>query len=323
MLRIVKNSNLCLEHFQNIKSVNHVKNTIERILNNGGLFKKDGNSMVLTHILETDDINFLNLINKNSILKRLICIEPEDISSFIRLTQSRYPDIYDVNSILYKCIYNIFVDHGYDKSINLNKYEFIKNIGLESCPYCNRSYIYTLDRNRNIKPEIDHFYPKNLYPILALSYYNLIPSCPTCNGLGAKSNKDTHTLNLKSPYLIESDDFKFNFRIKTLNILNPLTNIDKDSIDIFFEKEIINQSDVFGLEELYKQHRDIVIELYIKVNHQYVNKYIDYLHSYNGLTFSDDEIYRLITCGYKNEQDHHKRPLSKLIRDISKELGLI
>ncbi len=96
MLRIVKNSNLCLEHFQNIKSVNHVKNTIERILNNGGLFKKDGNSMVLTHILETDDINFLNLINKNSILKRLICIEPEDIS----FSNLQYAQFKAVNTLL-------------------------------------------------------------------------------------------------------------------------------------------------------------------------------------------------------------------------------
>ena len=77
------------------------------------------------------------------------------------------------------------------------------------------------------------------------------------------------------------------------------------------------------MSELYKQHRDIVLELYIKAKHQYVRKYIDYLHSYDGLTFSDDEIYRLITCGYQNETEHHKRPLSKLIKDISEELGLV
>ncbi|MAD42370.1 MAG: hypothetical protein CL623_08270 [Arcobacter sp.] len=322
MLTIAKNNNLCNEHYNTIKNVNHVKSTMERILRNGGLRKKI-NGVMAFHTLSPNDIQFLNKINRNSFLKRLICIKPENIRTFIEATQTKYPDIYDTNTLLYKCVYNIFVKHGYEKSENLNKYEFIKNIGLESCPYCNRSYIYTLNRNKNIKPEIDHFYPKGLYPILALSYYNLIPSCPTCNGLGAKSNQDSYLLNLKNPYLIENDDFKFNFKIKTLNILNPLSDIDKDSVEIFFEKKVPNQANVFGLEELYKEHRDVIIELYIKTKHQYVNKYVDYLHSYNGLTFSEDEIYRLITSGYKDEKDHHKRPLSKLIKDISDELGLV
>ncbi len=322
MLKITKNNYLCKEHYKHIKNAKHIKNTIKRILRDGGLYKKDAGRMTLNSLSDTD-IQFLDKLNKNNFLQSIICIEPENISSFLQSTMITYPDIYNDSTLLYKCIYNIFVDHGYNKSVNLNKYEFIKNIGLGTCPYCNRSYIYTLDRNTNIKPEIDHFYPKDLYPILALSYYNLIPSCPTCNGLGAKSNKDTYRLNLKSPYLIESDDFKFNFKIKTLNILNPLTNIDKDSVEIFLENQILNHSNVFGLEELYKEHSDIVIELYIKAKHQYVRKYVDYLRSYNGLTFSEDEIYRLITSGYNSEDEYHKRPLSKLIKDISDELGLI
>lgn len=242
MLTIAKNNNLCNEHYNTIKNVNHVRNTIQRVLRDGGLYKKSGNNMVLTYILSNDDRTFLNKINNDNALKKLICIKAENLRKFIQLTQVKYPEIYNTNSVLYKCIYNIFVTHGYEKPINLNKYEFIKNIGLDSCPYCNRSYIYTLDRNRDIKPEIDHFYPKGLYPILALSYYNLIPSCPTCNGLGAKSSQDSYLLNLKNPYLIENDDFKFNFKIKTLNILNPLSAIDKDSVEIFFEKEIPNQA---------------------------------------------------------------------------------
>ncbi|MDD2358549.1 MAG: hypothetical protein PHX13_11630 [Thiovulaceae bacterium] len=321
MLTIAKNNNLCHEHYTTIKNVNRIRHTIQRILRDGGLYKKITENISLL-ALSNDDRQFLNKLNKNSVLKRIICIEPENIRAFIQSTQLKYSDIYDTSTLLYKCIYNIFVKHGYEELANLNKYEFIKNIGLESCPYCNRSYIYTLNRNTKIKPEIDHFYPKDLYPILAISYYNLIPSCPTCNGLGAKSNQDSFALNLKNPYLMNSDDFKFNFNIKTLNILNPLSNIDKDSVEIFFENEVPNQADVFGLEELYKEHRDIVIELYIKAKHQYVKNYVDYLHSYSGLTFSDDEIYRLITCGYKNENEHHKRPLSKLIKDISDELGL-
>lgn len=317
MLKIEKNEALAIGHYHHTKM--NIQRRIRNILKDGGLYTYINKKRSLTYRLNDKDRHFLKLISRNNILKNIITLKPERMRAFIWKSKKKFPNIYAQNNVIYKCIYNIFVDIGYKK---LDKYQFIENIGLGSCPYCNRCYIYTLDRNRNIKPEIDHFYPKDFYPILAMSYYNLIPSCPTCNGFGAKSNQDTYKLKLKNPYLLKHNDFKFNFAVTSLNILNPLSNIDKDSVKIFFEKEIPNQSEVFGLSELYKEHRDVVIELYIKANHEYVKKYVDYLHSYKGLTFSDDEIYRLITCSYKDEKEHHKRPLSKLVRDISKELGI-
>jgi hypothetical protein len=323
MLNIKKVNSFEINHLNNIER--NLKKTIRRIINDGGLKKKnDTGKIVLLTILSPRDKYVLSLLlHHNDLLIKIISLEAKEIRVMIKYTKKHYPDIYNKNTVLYKCIYNIFVTHGYEDSNNLDKYQFIKNIGLETCPYCNRNYIYTIAKNKKIKAEIDHFYPKDLYPILALSYFNLIPSCSTCNGLGAKSNQDTYTLKLRNPYLIKPSDFKFDFDIKSLNILNPISNIDKESIDIIFEKEIQNHSKVFGLTELYSEHRDIVIELYIKAKHHYVREYIDYLRSYDGILFSDDEIYRLITCGYKNEIDFHKRPLSKLIKDISEELDFL
>ncbi|MFY0254214.1 hypothetical protein ACDQ55_09700 [Chitinophaga sp. 30R24] len=34
---------------------------------------------------------------------------------------------------------------------------------------------------RVVRPDFDHFFPKNQYPLLSLSFYNLIPSCSICN----------------------------------------------------------------------------------------------------------------------------------------------
>jgi hypothetical protein len=39
--------------------------------------------------------------------------------------------------------------------------------------------------------------------------------------------------------------------------------------------------------------------------------------------FTDDEIYRYLFSNYKQDKDLHKRPLSKLIKDISEELGIL
>ncbi|HIQ45437.1 MAG TPA: hypothetical protein EYH47_22100 [Pseudomonas oleovorans] len=52
------------------------------------------------------------------------------------------------------------------------------------CPYCQQSLavtIYRDKRSKALRPTLDHFYPKHEYPYLALSLYNLIPSCYPCN----------------------------------------------------------------------------------------------------------------------------------------------
>ena len=41
------------------------------------------------------------------------------------------------------------------------------------------------------------------------------------------------------------------------------------------------------------------------------------------MEYDKEELLRLITCGYVTDEDLHRRPLSKLIKDVSKELGLV
>jgi hypothetical protein len=55
----------------------------------------------------------------------------------------------------------------------------------------------------------------------------------------------------------------------------------------------------------------------------YSDSYIDELFDrYSGILFSSkEELMRLITCGYISDDDINKRPLSKLIKDISEDLG--
>jgi len=316
MLRIETNQNLVDKHVE--KVYENIQNRIDTIIRNGGL---QNQKRELVSALVARDIAFLEFIKKETVLKKILKATPLQLRAFIKWINTKYPDATDDTKVLYRCLYNIFVTHGYNKPNNLNKFQFIKNIGLETCPYCNRSSIYTIGRNKMIKPEIDHFYPKSLYPILAISYFNLIPSCPTCNGLGAKSSQDSYALELKNSYEIEANDFKFSFEINNVSMLHPL--MDKESIEIFFETQIEEHSRVFGLDLLYAENRDVVLELYLKAKHEYVREYIDYLYSYEGLEFTDADIYRFITCGYRDDKDLHKRPLSKLIRDISEKLGLL
>lgn len=56
-----------------------------------------------------------------------------------------------------------------------------RQLGVKVCPYCNRMYTTTLFGENKIRPDFDHFYPKSKYPYLAVSLFNLIPSCSMCN----------------------------------------------------------------------------------------------------------------------------------------------
>ena len=76
--------------------------------------------------------------------------------------------------------------------------------------------------------------------------------------------------------------------------------------------------------DVYENHKDIVAEL-LQKREIYSDSYIDdLLNQYEGSLFKNrEDLLRLITCGYVSDEDLHKRPLSKLIKDISEELKLI
>jgi len=140
-------------------------------------------------------------------------------------------------------------------------YYFVKALGLKSCPYCNRNYIFVVDsENGKLRPEIDHFYPKSIYPFLAMSFYNLIPSCQICNH--TKSNKIKE--NLENPYDVKTNSYCFTYTPQSIEfsiVEKEKYNLDSFEIDINGNPDNL---EIFHLKELYKQHKDIVLELLIK-----------------------------------------------------------
>ena len=137
------------------------------------------------------------LENENN-LKIFILLQPMDLTNLIQNIYKKFPKSHYPKESINRIFYRIFVDYGYDK---IDKLKFIQKIALGSCPYCNRNYIFSINKKSSVKAEIDHFYPKSIYPYLAISYFNLIPSCPTCNGFGAKEGKDTfYSYPITNPY---------------------------------------------------------------------------------------------------------------------------
>ena len=309
MLKIDKKPDLVKTFLD--KYIDDVHKKLKKNIDEG--FKYNNKKISLSKM----DKKFLEQKFSKDKIKHIIQANTDELKSIIE-DLSKKVDLHNKHTKLYKAIYNAFVMNGYNK---LDKFEFIKNIGLKSCPYCNRSYIYTINKNKNLKPEIDHFYPKTLYPYLAISYYNLIPSCPVCNGFGAKGSKDSYKDELKNPYDIDYDDFQFIIEINSADIEN--NTICEDSIEIKLKSKIDANNEYFQIENLYKEHCDIVVDLYHKIKQKYNPSYIELLNKdIEGLELIEEDIYRFITCGYFNDNELHKRPLSKLIKDITQELGI-
>lgn len=220
-------------------------------------------------------------------------------------------------------LYNLFISSVYDKTDRFSKLDFIKDINLDTCLYCNRGYIYYLSGvdGTDIKPEIDHFYPKAKYPFLGLSFYNLIPSCQICNGGDAKGSKDPNDEDLVNPYELDDENFKFTYKISKIDVLRPLAS--KYNVEVKLRSRLEGNNRVFKLERLYQQHSDHVLELIIKSQCKYPTVVRDYLKSYKGLAFDNHEIDRIIVGNYTRPEDVGKRPLAKMYQDIARELKLL
>jgi len=263
--------------------------------------------------------------NLNYSLKNIIVAKPQKLQEiqnyFLSLKSGQKANL---KKMLKE--YDIFTNK---KKIKYNAYELAKKLNVNICPYCNRNYTFTVinevDGKREeelTRPEFDHFISKKKYPILALSFYNLIPSCHICNS----TLKGESQVELLNPYLDNfNEKAKFSLKLKESTFYHSIKGFEielkeNDSNDIKTQNTI----STFRLKELYNNHKDIILEL-IQKQAIYNDSYLDELLSqYEGTLFKNrEDLQRLIICGYINDDEINKRPLSKLIKDISKELELI
>ena len=221
-------------------------------------------------------------------------------------------------------------------TIKLNKKALVRIAGINVCPYCNRNFINVTEEANT--SQLDHFFPKNEYPLFALCFYNLIPSCYGCN------NKKSTSKFYISPYdesITDIDELlKFSLNIKSADFINNSESIDiiiKDDISeeelkqleskdkLSVRQKLLKDKYVIDTRSLYKLHADIVQELLWK--HEIYNK--DYksglyqIFADSGKYFSDFEIDRMIVGYYTDKENYGNRPLSKMVTDISKEIGLV
>lgn len=208
-------------------------------------------------------------------------------------------------------------------AIRKSAYKILKKMKVNVCPYCNRQYTYTLENN-SIRPQFDHFYPKSLYPYLAVSIFNLIPSCSICNQ--AKSSLDTYNEPILYPY---EDEFgeSAKFALDTNDIKSFLgigenfeLSINYSEMDSAVQDKIKKQNDVLHLERIYNMHKDYVCDITLN---QYINsddRINEILLKFPDLFDSKEDVLSVLHMNDIRRDNWGKRPLSKLTHDILKNI---
>lgn len=212
-------------------------------------------------------------------------------------------------------------------------YELAEKLSVRSCLYCNRNYTLTVKKgNRKTdkitRPEFDHFFDKDDNPLLALSIYNLIPSCKICNST-LKGRKKFNLNNNLHPYIDDVIKF-YKYKYIPHDVKSILGGASKLAVEIevnsgipSVDKKITNSKEIFKLEEIFSSHSDELKDLF-DIKHRFSDRYFEELFKkYNALGLNYDEVYKVVFGTYYQEKDFSKRPFSKIKNDILKELGII
>ena len=215
--------------------------------------------------------------------------------------------------------YDLFVEKA---STRYDAYQLAESLNIKTCIYCNRNYtstVFTSDGRKLTRPQFDHYFNKATYPLLAISFYNLIPSCPVCNS----SIKGTAEMNLNEylhPY-VDDEIEKIRF---TYAYSSDLKSDPKVKIVAPNSLKARNTVEAFALEEIYGSHTSELSDL-LKTRQYFSDRYLSLLSSHllRDVKTSKEEIYRIVFGTEYDESNFIDRPFSKFKNDILKELGII
>lgn len=225
--------------------------------------------------------------------------------------------------------------------------KYIREVGIKTCVYCNAQFAttaslqdikyakkgkYTVKTIKVACYELDHNQPKSKYPYLCTNFYNLQPSCGSCNRrkndgdldfslyyeIGDTRNKPVHFV------MNPADVIRFRTTNNGKGIKPYLCNEGTDIPPVVSDKTTMagKLNDMFGIQGVYEEHEDIVEEILWK--HK--------IYSKGFMTAMENQIKTLGIAGfdmkrfvlggyYDKEEDFLKRPLSIMKNDLWEQLN--
>ena len=205
-------------------------------------------------------------------------------------------------------------------------YELANKLNVTICPYCNRQFTFTVlaesevqdgRREKVIRPEFDHYFSQEKYPIFALSFYNLIPSCHICNS----NIKGMRELDIKKhyhPYITEDKNFKFCYDKADSDNTNSRFTIKIEYRNIPKAEATCK---FFYLDIIYKGHNDVLDKL-LNIYDEFPPAEVERLSktwSDKGENLSKHKLLDIIFSEFKVE-DPDKEILGKLRSDLYEQM---
>lgn len=207
-----------------------------------------------------------------------------------------------------------------------------EKLGIKSCPYCNAQYTLITKSNgkaNKAKFQFDHFFPKKKYPYLSISLFNLIPSCANCN-----LSKGDRSLTLSDHYhpFHNSISDKFDFRIDNESLIKRLIdffffgldlNISMVSSSSANKKFVDDHNKLYELDAIYENHKDVADDILMKSVIYNSGQKDELMNKIAGL-FPDEATFNRYLIGtYPLKEEILKRPLTKFMQDIARQVNLI
>ncbi len=218
-----------------------------------------------------------------------------DMKTYYDISQNIFPIDNSILKIDFINAYDEFVNRkSMSISSEMNAKKLYHEIGIKVCPYCNLNDISMYETNTKSKRgHLDHFYSKIKFPYLALSIYNLVPSCATCNSsfkgesemnikqyihpyfeqFGDEAVFDYLPFSYKSPSKLEESLFKnleYLITFKYSNMSSKARNNNN-----MFQLAFDDAQNVLGV---YQEQKEYVSELIEKI-HNYPIENINYIYS--------------------------------------------
>lgn len=185
------------------------------------------------------------------------------------------------------------------------------------CPYCNQAYAFTVMRGKKgFRPTLDHFFPKHKYPFLALSLYNLIPSCYICNS-NLKGKIDFYEEEHLHPFACNRE---IKFQLETAVGHELIDLLGNDSLQSFMEKAKLavvsqdtlaekNSVKTFLLEHRFSGNMS-VIHRFVRARRRYGAGRINDIKNVLGKSVDENLVLQFDKQNYKDEM------LGKIFLDL-------
>lgn len=207
-------------------------------------------------------------------LEKKIDLENKKIKSDFDNATIRTYDVKEGDNTVTKTtsLYDLLGYDSLNESKEWNQSIICQKLGIDICPYCNRQYIYTVNKSGDgalfTTAQLDHFLPKANYPLLSFSFFNLIPSCYCCNHTKGDSTKRTIY-----PY---EEEFGDDGTFALIDLENGKKFVDLDTNQHLGVKinaqgnlkdKVIASDEVFQLTPLYNKHQTEISDFVERFQH--------------------------------------------------------